>query len=91
MTNMRRYALALVTLVTLIVPAKAQYDYPGPPMWDRGYDNPEYRRQRRPVPQIRGPGRGPEVDPCIYHGDCMGPKYQDRIPQGYPIPPYPRY
>ena len=62
--------------------------YGGPPMWDRGYDNPEYRTYRRPVPPIRGPGGGPEVEPCIRRGDCYGPKYQDRIPRGYPIPPY---
>jgi len=79
-------AKVAITLLQLTIPA--QY-YPAPPMWDRGYDNPEYQRYRRPVPQIRGPGGGPEVEPCIRRGDCYGPKYQDRMPRGYPMPRYP--
>src|SRR6266704_5520335 len=80
-----RYILFAI-LLSIATPAFAQYL--DTPMWDRNYDNPEYRRYRAPVPQQRGPSRGPQVDPCIYHGDCMGPKYQDRVPMGPPrLPP----
>jgi hypothetical protein len=35
--------------------------YPGPPMWDRNYDNPEYRRDRRLPERTYDPyDRGPE-------------------------------
>ena len=78
---------AKIALTLLQLAAPIQYG--GPPMWDRGYDNPEYRRYRAPVPPIRGPGGGPQVEPCIYRGDCYGPKYQDRIPQGYRMPRFP--
>ncbi len=56
--------------------------YGGPPMWDRG-PNPEYRRER---PTFRPRPYGPQMEPCIYRGDCRGP--------GYRLPPYrypPRY
>ncbi len=76
-----------ITLLQLTIPVQYDWPYGGPPMWDRDYRNPEYHR-RGPVPQIRGPGGGPEFEPCIRRGDCYGPKYQDRIPQGYRTPPY---
>ncbi len=86
-----KYILFAV-LLSIATPALAQYDVPYPPMWDLNRSNPEYRRYRSPVPQQRGPGRGPQVNPCIYYGDCYGPKYQDRMPQGPyapPMPPFP--
>lgn len=86
-----KYILFAILLLLIVTPARAQfYDGP-PPGWDWRDNNPEYRqfRNREPLPQQRGPGRGPEVEPCIYHNDCMGPKYQDRVPQGYRRPPFP--
>jgi len=49
----------------------APSNYGGPPMWDRGYDNPEYRRYRAPVPPIRGPGGGPQVNHASIAGIVM--------------------
>lgn len=62
--------------------------YPGPPMWDRG-PNPEYRRERQmPPPRPYGPQMGP----CIYHGDCRGPRDRDfNDPRPYPMPPRREY
>ena len=79
--------ILLAILLSIATPAFAQYG--GPPMWDRGYDNQEYRRYRAPVPQQRSPGYGADVNQCIYRNDCMGQKYQDRVPQGYRRPPFP--
>ncbi len=78
---MKHYALALTALVILITPAKAQYDYdyPGPPMWDRDYRS------------YRGPSRryGPQYVPCIYYGDCAGPKWGDPYDRSVPgMPPF---
>ena len=51
--------------------------YGGPPMWDRDYGNPEYRRER-PLPQPRR--YGPQIGPCIFESpnNCLGPKIQER-------------
>ena len=77
--------ILFVILLSIATPALAQY--PGPPMWDRDYDNPEYRRPR-PMPEPRR--YGPQYEPCIYRGDCRGPKYQERVPMGPPrMPPFP--
>jgi len=62
---MKCYALALATLVIFTVPATAQY--PGPPMWSR--DRRDYEPRPRPY--------GPQYVPCIYYGDCGGPKWGD--------------
>ena len=81
---MKRYALALATLVTLIVPAKAQYYPPygnGPDPREWGPD--EQRRYMPPWPR-----RGPQVIPCIFEGDCRGPRYH-RGEGPYPLPPFP--
>jgi hypothetical protein len=75
---------AMLAMSLHLTPIPVQFD-DGGPVYRRG--NPEYHR-RGPVPQIRGPGWGPEMHPCIYDGDCGGPKYQDRVPQGYPMPRY---
>ncbi len=63
----------------------AQYGYPGPPMWDRGR-NPEYDRERPPFPPPRR--WGPQGEPCIYRGDCRGPR-PDNPPYGMPRFPGP--
>jgi len=69
----------IITVITLL--HLIQY-YPGPPMWDRG-PNPEYRRER-PLPPPRR--YGPQMEPCIYRGDCRGPRPEYRMPR-YPGPP----
>lgn len=75
---MRRYALALTTLVLLIEPAIAQ-PYPGPPMWSRN------RRDYEPRPRPYGP----QMVPCIYYGDCGGPKWGDPYDRSVPgMPPF---
>jgi len=79
--------IATAALLALSTPALAQYDDYDRPVVRRGY--PEYQGQRRAVPPIRGPGYGPQVDPCIVRGDCYGRKYDDRVPQGYQVPPFP--
>ena len=56
--------------------------YGGPPMWDRG-PNPEYRRERQLPPARR---YGPQMEPCIYAGECRGP--WERRPE-YQMPRYP--
>jgi len=83
--------LALIALLALsAAPAYAQYDeydppYGGPPMWSRN------RRDYEPPPRRYGPQFGP----CIYYGDCGGPKWgdpYDRTPPGMPpfrLPPPP--
>jgi len=83
--NEMKYIL-LAILLSIATPAFAQYG--GPPMWDRNYQDwgPDERRQRLPEPRRYGP----QFEPCIYRGDCRGPKYQERIPMGPPrMPPYP--
>ncbi len=84
--HLMKHTLLLLTLLT--TPANAfdgkvyETQYGGPPMWDRG-PNPEYRRER---PTFRPRPYGPQMEPCIYRGDCRGP--------GYRLPPYhypPRY
>lgn len=52
--------LTLLLAATPVAPAAAQYG--GPPMWDRNYGNPEYRR-----PRYMPPWR---VQRCIYSGRC---------------------
>lgn len=72
-----------LTLLSLTTPVQ----YGGPPMWDRDYGNPEYRRER-PMPPPRP--YGPQMGPCIYHGDCRGPRDRDfRDQRPYGMPPYP--
>ena len=58
----------IAILFQLAIPAQ----YGGPPMWDRGYENPEYRRV---VPRTPPRRFGPQFEPCIYGGDCRGPRY----------------
>ena len=80
--------LALIALLTLsAAPAYAQYDgqdddqydYPGPPMWSRN------RRDYEPRPRPYGPQFGP----CIYYGDCGGPKWGDPYDRSVPgMPPF---
>jgi len=67
-----------IMLLQLAMPIQ----YGGPPMWDRG-PNPEYRRER-PLPEPRR--YGPQMEPCIYRGDCRGPRPDYRMPR-YPGPP----
>jgi|SRR5882672_12341066 len=79
----------LIAVFTLsAAPVYAQYDgppYGGPPMWSRN------RRDYEPPPRRYGPQFGP----CIYYGDCGGPKWgdpYDRTPPGMPpfrLPPPP--
>ena len=80
---------ALLLLTLLAAPAYAfdgvPVQYGGPPMWDRG-PNPEYRRERH-FPQPRR--YGPQMEPCIYRGDCRGPSY--RIPRFQYPPRYDLY
>jgi len=79
---MKRYALALAAFVVLIAPAKAQ-PYPpyGPGPDPREWGPEEQERYMPPWPR-----RGPQVDPCIYRGDCRQPRY--RSGEGpYPMPP----
>src|SRR6267154_576032 len=81
---LKHLALALALCALSPAPLVAHGGYGGPPMWDRG-PNPEYRR-----PRIIPPGRpyGPQYGPCIYHGDCRGPRDRDfNDPRPYPIPP----
>jgi len=74
---MKCYALVLTVLVALITPAKAQ-PYPGPPMWSR---NPRDYPPPRPY--------GPQYVPCIYYGDCGGPKWGDPYDRTVPgMPPF---
>jgi len=70
--------ITAVALLYLITPAQ----YGGPPMWDRG-PNPEYSRPR-PMPPPRR--YGPQMEPCIYRGDCRGPRPNYGMPR-YPGPP----
>lgn len=78
----------LVTIALLLsAPAKAfdglpaqEVQYGGPPMWDRNWRNPEYQRpQGNPFPPPRR--WGPQVGPCIYYGDCQGPRPEYRVPR----------
>jgi len=75
----------IVILFVLITPAIAQYG--GPPMWSRDY------RDYPPEPRMWR--YGPQRDPCIYQGDCRGPRDRDfRSNRPYGMPPYrypPRY
>ncbi len=62
-------------------PTETQYG--GPPMWSR--DRRDYE-PRRPY--------GPQFGPCIYYGDCAGPRWGDpyaRPPFRLPPPPSRRY
>lgn len=77
-----------ILAVAAVLSGFTPVQYGGPPMWDRG-PNPEYRRPR-PLP----PGRpyGPQMGPCIYHGDCRGPRDREfNDPRPYPMPRYPQY
>lgn len=72
---MLKRSLLLLALTASPCLAQPGPPYGGPPMWDRRYDNREYRPRPRPYPQ---------VEPCIYRGECAGP------PQGEPyygLPP----
>jgi len=62
----------------------AQY-YGGPPMWDRRYD-PEEERQRWPRTHI-----GPQAGPCIYYGNCRGPRYEEDPEESWRRPSRRRY
>lgn len=67
------------------IPAAAQYG--GPPMWDRNPERwgPQERERRLPPPRPYGPQMGP----CIYHGDCRGPRNREfNDPRPYPGPRY---
>jgi len=81
---MLRTSIVLFSLIA--TPALSQYG--GPPIWDRDYGNPEYRRALRPPPP--GTPYGPQYEPCIYRGDCRGPRYRN-FGNPYRYPPYPRY
>ena len=73
--------LALIAFLALsAAPALAQdYDYPGPPMWSRN------RRDYVPRPRPYGP----QFVPCIYYGDCGGPKWSDPYERREPgMPPF---
>ncbi len=73
-------------LVLSILYILTQYD--GPPMWDRGEPYWDQRRweNRQPPPRRWGP----QKDPCIYFGDCRGPRDRDlNDPRPYPMPPDP--
>lgn len=70
--------LAIVALIALATPASAQGGYGGPPMWDRNYGNPEYRRPRY-IPPWR-------VQRCVYSGQCDNPYGRGG---GYRMPPPP--
>jgi len=74
--------LALFALTLIAITSSAHAQYGGPPMWDRG-PNPEYRRER-PLPPPRR--YGPQMEPCIYAGECRGP--WERRPE-YRMPRYP--
>ncbi len=73
--------ILIAALISIAAPALAQYDYdyPGPPMWSRN------RRDYQPRPRPFGP----QYVPCIYYGDCGGPKWGDPYDRTVPgMPPF---
>lgn len=72
---LKQIVLALSTLLLLGLSAQAQYG--GPPMWSRDQRDwgPNERERRLPPPRHYGP----QMEPCIYNGDCRGPRY--RVPR----------
>lgn len=66
-----------LTVLQLTIPAQ----YGGPPMWSRDY------RDYPPEPRMWR--YGPQMEPCIYHDDCRGPRDRDfRSNRPYGMPPF---
>jgi hypothetical protein len=66
----------LIVLFFLALTSSAYAQYPGPPMWSRDYRD---YRSVRPRPY------GPQMEDCIYRGECRGPRPP---PRGYGMPPF---
>jgi hypothetical protein len=85
---MKHLLLTTTLAITLISPTLAQY-YGGPPMWDRRRD-PREEEYRWPRTHI-----GPQMVPCIYYGNCRGPRYEEDPEESWRRPrsryPQPRY
>jgi hypothetical protein len=78
---MKQTLLALATVLVLSSSAFAQYDYPGPPMWDRSspdrvwrYGAPRWQRN------YFEPRYQTDPDLCIRTGYCVDPR-RPRMPQ----------
>jgi hypothetical protein len=77
--------LLVAALLLASCPAYAQYG--GPPMWDRNYRDWGWQERERRLPEPRR--YGPQMEPCIYYGDCRGPRPVYRMPPfRYPPPRY---
>ncbi len=78
--------ILIAALLLSATPAFAQYDYPGPPMWDRsgppdvppnGYP---WRHGANPwQPDRFGPRYQTDESLCIHRGDCLDPR-RPRMP-----------
>lgn len=73
--------LILVGLLYLFDIPRSHAQYGGPPMWDQGPGRRDDRYDYPPnyVPPFERPRMrryGPQPGPCIYEGNCRGPRYE---------------
>jgi hypothetical protein len=79
---MRRLSMTL-TAIVLFLGLAVETQYGGPPIYPRDPDVYRGERERR-MPEPRR--YGPQMEPCIYRGDCRGPR-----PQPPRMPRYPEW